>query len=542
MRSALLEEVNVLGGERILASYPHQLSGGMQQRACIAMALAADPELIVMDEPTTGLDATTEIAIFDLLKQLKTRRGLSVLFISHNLAAVRGLADRVVILYAGKRMETGATVAVFSQPRHRYTQMMLESIPVLSGPIRRAEMPWQGARAPETGCPFRDRCDLAVDACQAPIVPMAVDAGHDTACVRWRDLAAARPGQAGTTATGRARHADVVLSVRQLAHAYKPRGLARLAVAPKRSIESMDFELRRGEVLSVIGESGSGKTTLARCLVGLERPLGGQIAVATEKGGEVQRIVTRAARQIQIVFQNIAGSLHPRKRIRDILARPYILYEGRQPRTGELEKLAHDFGLRVDLLGRLSTRLSGGERQRAALARAFAPKPSVLVLDEAFSALDVSMKNKVMNLLLAKRQELDSSYLLISHDLPLVRAMTDRVLVLYRGWVCEEGPRGLLEQPPHHPYTEVLLWSALKLEGRTPRYLSLEAATTHTGTTAQRGCPFHPRCPRKLGAVCENERPPVQGVDSAHRIACHIPLEDLRRRQQVEWMPHEEAA
>ena len=519
----------------------------MPSVSCVPMRIAgfsaaADAGLIVMDEPTTGLDATTEIAIFDLLKQLKARRGLSVLFISHNLAAVRGLADRVVILYAGQRMETGTTAAVFNQPRHRYTQMMLESIPVLSGPIQRNEMPWQGARAPETGCPFRDRCDLALEACKATIAPLTVDAGHDTACVRWRELASPRSAHAGAAAAGRARHAEIVLSVKQLSHAYRRRGLARLAGAPRPSIESLDFELRRGEVLSVIGESGSGKTTLARCLVGLERPAGGEIAVAMARGGAVRRVVTRAARQIQIVFQNIAGSLHPRKRIRDILARPYILYEGRMPRASELETLAHAFGLRSDLLGRLSTRLSGGERQRAALARAFAPRPSVLVLDEAFSALDVSMKNKVMNLLLAKRQEIDASYLLISHDLPLVRAMTDRVLVLYRGWVCEEGPRGLLEEPPHHPYTEVLLWSALKLEGRAPRHLNLDVATTHSGAAVERGCPFHPRCPRKLGAVCETERPPVRSADGGHRIACHIPIDDLRRLQRAEWLPHEEAA
>jgi peptide/nickel transport system ATP-binding protein len=525
---ALLDEVRLPGGERTLDSYPHQLSGGMQQRVCIGMALACDPALIVMDEPTTGLDASTETAIFDLLRELKSRRGLSVLFISHNLAAVRGMADRVVILYGGRRMEVGATAAVFNAPRHRYTQLMLHAVPTMRGPVQRAEMPWQGARPPEQGCPFRDRCDIAEDACMDPPT-FDAGAGHLATCVRADSLppVVAPP----VTADRVARDSQgTLLELRNVSHRYAGRrgGVDRL------SLHDVSFDLRAGEVLAIIGESGSGKTTVARCIIGLARPFAGSIRFADRDLASLRRYPLDVARALQIVFQNIGGSLHPRKRIMDILARPFVLYEQRKPSIGELERLANGFGLRSELLPKRSPRLSGGERQRAALARALAPRPSAIVLDEAFSALDVSMKNKAINLLLGKRAENDSSYLLISHDLPLVRAMADRVLILYRGHVCEVGPRALLETAPCHPYTETLVWSALELEGEKPASLDLRQPARPDDARTPTGCPFHLRCPRKLGAICEEEAPPLRTVEGAHTIACHMLIDELSRLQRAE--------
>jgi len=528
---ALLDEVHLQGGERTLASYPHQLSGGMQQRVCIAMALACDPQLVVMDEPTTGLDASTEAAIFDLLRELKARRGLSVIFISHNLAAVRGMADRVVILYGGRRMEIGPTDAVFASPRHRYTQLMLHAVPMMRGPVHRVEMPWQSARPPEVGCPFRDRCDIAVDACRNDPPSVDLGGGHASACVRWRDLPRiAEPvvhDDASAVSGG-----EPLLALRHVSHRYRSRFTDAESRA-RQSLRDVSFDLKRGEVLAIIGESGSGKTTLARCIVGLARPFAGEIKLAGRDLARLRRYPLSVARDLQIVFQNIGGSLHPRKRVRDILARPYVLYGGNPPAAGQLDALAHAFGLRSDVLPKLSPRLSGGERQRAALARALAPRPAAIVLDEAFSALDVSMKNKAMNLLLGKRAELNASYLLISHDLPLVRAMADRVLVLYRGWVCETGPQALLATAPCHPYTETLVWSALALEGVMPARLDLHRPS-ESSDAGVCGCPFQARCPRKIGAICEREAPPLRPTGEDHAIACHIPIDDLVRLQCAE--------
>jgi peptide/nickel transport system ATP-binding protein len=323
---------------------------------------------------------------------------------------------------------------------------------------------------------------------------------------------------------------DELLALRSVSHRYR----ARRGGVDRMSLQDVSFELRRGEVLAIIGESGSGKTTLARCIIGLSRPLAGEIGFGGRDLARLGSYPLEVARALQIVFQNIGGSLHPRKRIQDILARPFVLYDRRKPTMSELEALAHAFGLRSELLPKRSHRLSGGERQRAALARALASRPSAIVLDEAFSALDVSMKNKAMNLLLARRSDTNASYLLISHDLPLVRAMADRVLVLYRGHVCETGPRNVLEAAPCHPYTETLVWSALELEGEKPVKLDLRHPAAPGNACISGGCPFHSRCPRKLGAICESQAPPSRAVAPGHTIACHIPADELARLQRAE--------
>jgi peptide/nickel transport system ATP-binding protein len=537
---ALLDEVHLPGRERILEAYPHMLSGGMQQRVCIAMALACDPQLVVMDEPTTGLDAATEMGIFDLLRELKARRRLSVLFISHNLAAVGGMADRVAIMYGGRAMESGPTASVFARPLHRYTQLMLHALPTMRGDVGdKVEMRWQAAGIPRQGCPFRDRCDVAIAACEAEVAMVDVAFARRSACVRWRELPPVGASSPAQRAPAPLAHANSerapVLTVTDLTHRYRAKRFGRNAASSRPSLDRVSFVVRAGEVLAVIGESGSGKTTLARCLVGLVRPLAGSIVLGDTDVAKLGRYPASIARHLQIVFQNIAGSLHPRKRVRNILERPYRLYERRHATDREFEELTHGVGLRTEVLHKRPGRLSGGERQRAAIARAFAPRPFAIVLDEAFSALDVSMKMKVRNLLLRKKAEFDASYLLITHDLPLVRAMADRVLVLYRGWVCEIGARSVVESPPYHPYTETLVWAALELEGIKPAALDRLRLGSNDAPQASTGCPFHPSCPRKLGSICESEPPPMQSAGVDHTIACHIPIAQLMTLQREEW-------
>jgi len=552
----LLKEVRLTNPDAIMRCYPHQLSGGMQQRVCIAMALACDPELIIMDEPTTGLDPATEAAIFVLLKDLRRRRGLSILFISHNLAAVRELADRVIVMYHGMAVESGGSVQVFARPAHRYTSMLFNALPTMRSiggmPV---EIMWQEGRAPMQGCPFRPRCDMAVDACAGADRLQALGDGHQSSCVRAAELQErARPAQQAAALVDfrqeglRPDHPEAaarpVLEVDQLVHSYGGRGFGTLRSSQRRSLDEVSFSVPRGEVTALIGESGSGKSTLARCLVGLEPVRGGALRFQDVDLATMRTRPLQVARRLQIVFQNIAGSLHPRKTIADILARPFRLYENRSVDFAELERLGHSVGIKSELLRKRPAGLSGGERQRVALARAFSSDPSLLVLDEAFSALDVSMKVKVMNLLQQKKREIGMGILLITHDLPIVRFLADRVAVLYRGWLCEDGPVTVTRAPPMHPYTETLMWSALQLEGLAPRQLRMERFLDPNRVSAEaspNGCPFQQRCPRSLGALCETSRPPRQRVGEHHMLACHIPVAELAAAQAQEWPEPEPA-
>lgn len=546
----LLGEVQLPSPETVMRCYPHQLSGGMQQRVCIAMALACDPELIVMDEPTTGLDAATEAAIFKLLKALRKSRGISILFISHNLAAVQGIADKVIVMYHGRAVEIGENEDVFKRPAHRYTSLLFRALPTMRATQGMpAEILWQDGVSPDTGCAFRPRCDMAVDACRDAVSLKAVAPGQWSSCVRSDDLLAMAQDvrlaqsladfQDGLVDDHTSDvNAETVLRVKALAHSYGRKGFLIKRGKEKRSLDDVSFNVPLGQVTALIGESGSGKSTLARCIVGLERVQSGAMIFQETDLALLRNRPAHIARKLQIVFQNIAGSLHPRKTIADILARPIYLYEKRSVPFKELERLTHSVGIKSDLLYKRPSGLSGGERQRVALARAFSSEPSLLVLDEAFSALDVSMKVKVVNLLRQKKNDSGMGILLITHELPIVRFLADRVAVLYRGWLCEDGPISLLRSPPMHPYTETLLWSALELEGLSPASLRMERFLSPGSVSAEtppEGCPFQLRCPRKVGDICEKTRPPQQQVDANHRLACHIPVAELGRAQQAEW-------
>ncbi len=543
---ALLQEVRLRDAETLLDAYPHQLSGGMQQRVCIAMALACDPALVILDEPTTGLDAVTETAILDLLKELKVKRRLSIILISHNLAAVAGLADTIAIMYGGMVVESGPAAAIFARPAHRYTRLLLDALPSLRAPDRPlSEIPWQEAKVPRTGCPFRDRCDMSLPACAEPPAPATVTADRMSRCTRWRDVLAnsggprnvesalGRPAEARPAASEAAPLPAPVLRVTDLVHSYGRLRIGRRSTHI-RAVDDVSFELRPGEVLGIIGESGSGKSTLARCVVGLVQPTAGSVRIGDKELASLARYPREFCRQIQIVFQNIAGSLHPRKSIQRILARPYQLYESRTPALDELRQLLASVGLKAHLLPKRPSGLSGGEKQRSALARAYAPRPSVLILDEAFSALDASMKVRVARLLLDKKRELGTSIIFITHDLPFVQYISDRLIVMYRGWVCETGRSADILKPPYHPYTETLVWSALRLEGERPATLDL-AADERTSGSIGAGCRFARQCPRKVGAICETAAPPVQLLGDDREIACHIPVSELTRVQAAEY-------
>jgi peptide/nickel transport system ATP-binding protein len=383
---------------------------------------------------------------------------------------------------------------------------------------------------------------MAVAQCESDTPLVSVAEGRRSACVFARRLIDAPAGRSLRTrlsealppAAPDAGAREDVLRIDGLEHRYRQAMWSRDAM--RKTLSDLALRIGRGEVVALIGESGSGKSTLARCIVGLERTLSGRMDFEGYDLARPGRRPRSVSRRLQIVFQNIAGSLHPGKRVRDILGRPFRLYEDRAPRDDELVRLMESVGLKPDYLAKLPSMLSGGERQRVALARATSSSPSLVVLDEAFSALDVSMKVKVMRLLQDKRRESNLSMLLITHDLPIVRFMADRIAVLYRGWLCEEGPRSIIDAPPMHPYTETLMWAALELEGLRPERLQLarEPLPGRDGA-AGAGCPFRARCPRYLGDQCDRETPPMQQAAAGHRLACHIPVAQLRALQSAEW-------
>lgn len=535
----LFARVHLPDPARTLGRYPHQLSGGQQQRVLIAMALSCWPDLLILDEPTTGLDVTTEAGILELIGEIKETLGTAILFISHNLGLIARLADRVGVMYAGEFLEVAPVRALFSAPAHRYTQALLSAVPRLGATDARL-VPIRGGlpdlRQVPTGCVFQDRCDLARDECREAVLPWEeAGLGHATRCARWRTARSTSllPGGAFTREAVGA-EGSVLLQVRELHRRYRER---RFSLAPPfrrervtRAVDGISFDIREGETVALVGESGCGKTTVARCVAGLLPPSEGQIFF---RGVDLARYGTAYPRQIrqqiQMVFQNIDTSLNPRKTVAEIVERPLVLHGLNGNRRRRTEELLEAVGLGREFLSRRSGELSGGERQRVGLARALATDPALVICDEPVSALDVSVQASILNLLLDLRRRFAISYLLISHDLAVVQYVADRIAVMYLGRFCEVGPRAAVYAPPFHPYTEALLSAVpypdpdreagrrrLRLEGPVPSPAAIPG-----------GCRFHTRCPRKLGRICEEVEPPVQKVQGDHVIACHIPVAEL---------------
>jgi peptide/nickel transport system ATP-binding protein len=548
----LFRAVQLTDPAGVAEKYPHQLSGGQQQRVSIAMALACDPDLLVMDEPTTGLDVTTEARILDLVRSLRGRTGAAILYISHNLAVIAELCDRVGVMYAGELVESGTVREVFARPRHPYTLALLRCLPRADVPAVRRPLPaieggLPDPTAPLAYCQFAPRCTMAEDRCRRERPPLAESgAGRTSRCFFWQGVPAAdaaaeaRPeGGPGRDALGSAA-GPPVLEGRRLTHDYGahtgPLAIWR-ARGPLRALDDVSLEVAAGEALAVIGESGSGKTTLGRCLVGLIEPTAGEVRVRGERPPARVRDWPRSTRRhVQMVFQNPDLTLNPRRTVLDAVARPMHLFglTTAAERRARAAALLQAVKLGARHLDRLPHQLSGGERQRVAIARAFSINPEAVVCDEPTSALDVSVQAAILNLLAGLQQERRASYVFISHDLSVVRHLADRVAVVYRGTIVEEGRTEDVFAPPHHPYTAILLSAVPSLRpagrrladaagGAEPAEQVADALDARGGI----GCPFHPRCPRKIGAICEEQRPPLVADPRGHKIACHIPRADL---------------
>ena len=534
----MLARVQISDPERVMARYPHQLSGGMQQRVVIGMALASNPALLILDEPTTGLDATVEAEVLSLISDLRASFGTSVLFISHNLGVIAKMCDRVGVLYAGRMVEEGPAWELLTNPRHPYTVGLLRCIPRwgLSKELGALDtIPGfpPGIGATVHGCVFAERCAMAEDICRSTEPELApVGDGHASRC-HFADRAPNLPRAERVPAPRPPVPEDgkVAISISNLHRTLVQQG------RPFQALTAVDLQIAVGEVFGLVGESGSGKTTLAKAVVGLNPP---------DAGSEVdflgQRLAPRVGsrsrdqvRGIQIVFQNPDASLNRRHPVRRILGRALTKLLGvhGQQRAARVVELAESVRLDAGLLDALPRQLSGGLKQRVGIARAFAGEPKLVICDEPTSALDVSVQAAILNLLVRLQRDRDLSYIFISHDLGVVRYISDRIGVLYLGRLMEVGPADIVFKAPHHPYTEALLSAAPNLDERTERRIRLHGDIP-SATRPPSGCVFHTRCPRKLGAICEQEQPPLVEAEPGHLMRCHIPIEDLRRLQTAE--------
>jgi peptide/nickel transport system ATP-binding protein len=532
----MLRKVQISDPARVMRRYPHQLSGGMQQRVVIAMALAKNPTLLILDEPTTGLDATVEAEVLELIAALRQEFGTSVLFISHNLAVIAKMCERVGVLYAGRLVEEGAADAVFADPRHPYTVGLLRCIP--RGGVRKDETPLDtipgflprlGAEI--QGCVFTPRCGLAQEICRQEEPPLYPLGNGRTSRCHFHDKAHLVPRTAPAELPVRGQGNGIpILKVESANKTYRQEG------QEIHALSDISLAMRSGEVLGLVGESGSGKTTLARVILGLTAPdPGAQLELAGEQlSARVQRRTGRQVRALQVVFQNPDSALNRRFSVRRIIGRALTKLRGLHGKERETRARELAASVRFDesLMSARPSQLSGGLKQRVAIARAFAGDPRVVLCDEPTSALDVSVQAAILNLLAELQAEQGVGYLFISHDLGVVRYISDRIAVLYLGHLLELGDAETVFDAPHHPYTEALLSAVPTIEGTARPRIRLEGEIP-SAAEPPTGCVFHTRCPRKIGPICEQEEPPLEEVERGHFMRCHIPIEELRVLQQA---------
>ena len=538
---AMLAKVQIADPGRVMSRYPHQLSGGMAQRVVIAMALAAEPALLILDEPTTALDATVEAEVLDLVSALRAEFDTSVLFISHNLAVIAKMCDRVGVLYAGELVEEGPAREVFDEPRHPYTVGLLRCIP------RRGQRKDHGrldtipgflppAGHSLTGCVFAPRCLLAEDRCrESPPPSYQITAARTARCYRHEvapSLPRATPED--KPLPGPAASAETLVRLAGLSKTFDARGSRDEQV---HALTGVDLELERGETLGLVGESGSGKTTLARMLLGLLPPdPGATVELAGQPmSADVRRRPRSQLKALQIVFQNPDSALNRRHTVRRLISRPLTRLAGLSGERlrARLAELIASVRLEDRHLAMRPNQLSGGLKQRVAIARAFGSGPAVVVCDEPTSALDVSVQAAILNLLADLQAGEQVSYLFISHDLGVVRYLSDRIAVLYLGKVMEVGPAERVFSGPHHPYTEALLSAVPSLDGQRADRIRLTGEIPSAADLPS-GCVFHTRCPRRLpSGICESQEPPLREVEPGHRMSCHIPLEELQNLQRA---------
>ncbi len=549
----VVTDVKLPDPARILESFPHQLSGGQQQRIVIAMALMSEPSLLILDEPTTALDVTVEAAVVELVKDLGKKYGTSMLFISHNLGLVLETCDRICVMYSGEAVETGRIEDVFDKMQHPYTQALFRSIP-LPGADKNARplvaipgnFPLPHERP--SGCNFGPRCDyFDPGRCDRakPLPLAAVEDGdrHASRCLKFKEIDWNAPLELGEVKEKGA-IGDVVLSMKNLKKYYEVAANAMFGGGSTKVVkanETLTFEARESETLAIVGESGCGKSTFAKVLMGLETASDGTILL---DGKEIQDTPieersTKNVADIQMVFQNPFDTLNPSMTVgRQIIRALEIFKVGKNEaeRRVRMLELLDLVKLPREFADRMPRQLSGGQKQRVGIARAFAGDARIVVADEPVSALDVAVQAAVTDLLMEIQREHKTTLLFISHDLSIVRYLSDRVMVMYLGHVVELGTTDQVFAPPYHPYTEALL-SAVPIADTSvqKQHIVLEGDIP-SAMNPPPGCPFQTRCRWKSqvpGGLCDTQMPPVRELADGHQVKCHLSDDILTKMEPV---------
>lgn len=545
-----LGHVQIADPQQVLSRYPHQLSGGMVQRVMIAMALSTRPRLVVLDEPTTALDVTTQAVILDLLRDLIKEEQAAALYVSHDLGTVAQLCDYVTVLYAGEVMESAPVDELFAAPRHPYTAGLLACLPSSTGGSEsrltniQGMAPGLGARS--SACVFADRCPLATETCRTRKPPLEdTGDGRSVRCWRWGEIAAGEitPFEEPSRREKRAepRHSHV-LNARAVSKRFgETRVLQRLTGRRPEGVQALrdvSVEVNTRSTFGLVGESGSGKTTLARSILALVEADEGELSLRDEPISlQLRKRDRETLRNLRTVFQNPDDSLNPYRTVGQTIGRTIqklsVERQGRSAVRTQVTELLEAVGLTADYYDRKPAFLSGGEKQRVAIARAFAPKPALVIADEPTSSLDVSVQAVILNLLKDLRVSEGASYIVISHDLEVVSYLADHIAVMYLGEIVEQGAGDVVLRFPSHPYTEALLSAAPTPDPAVRHHPIVLQGEIPSPRNRPSGCPFHTRCPRKIGTVCETDVPPVRTDEDGHEIRCHYPLAELRDMQHA---------
>ena len=538
----LLDSVSIPDPDRRRHEFPFQLSGGMKQRAMIAMALACDPELLIADEPTTALDATIQAQVLELMRELQARRNMSMLLITHDLAVVSQMAQRVAVMYAGQIVETADRASFFSRPRHPYSKKLFESLPGrakrgASLAVIRGSVP--SLTKQFTGCRFAERCEHAWDLCRTDEPAWIEDAqGAGVRCHLYANKSASTdasaPVQDSTGGIHIAQpdaalsHAErrPLLQVNDLkVHFPIYKGVFRRVAGHVKAVDGVTLTVERGRTLGLVGESGCGKTTVGKAILRLVEPSAGEVRYDGIDVLKLSSSELRARRRhAQIVFQDPYSSLNPRMRVLETLEEGMAalgIGQTREERQARIDRLLQEVGLSPEVKFRYPHEFSGGQRQRIAIARALAVEPQLIICDEPTSALDVSVQAQILNLLKSLQAAKGLAYLFITHNISVIEFIAHEIAVMYLGRIVERGMVDEVLQHPQHPYTRVLLSAVPKLDRDTGRDVIRLQGDLPSPVDPPAGCHFHPRCPA-MTAACRETYPDKARFSETHSAHCHL--------------------